>query len=169
MLSLSCVSKQDGTGEIMRPAFWYSVGPLWLGLFCLPVKELYGTRYQSGLLFLNFMWGVVSTACVVFLLFSCALLCGMGQIGMRECVSIHLLIFHNAVGPKLSNPKIRKAVEEVAASPWKTVRVPHFTRNCLTCCTEISQRGPSSILSLPVPKSRSSCCFVHCLVCMPAV
>ena len=38
---------------------WYSVGPLWLGLFCLPVKEFYGTRYQSGLLFLNFMWGVV--------------------------------------------------------------------------------------------------------------
>jgi len=26
-----------------------------------------GTRYQSGLLFLNFMWGVVFTACVAFL------------------------------------------------------------------------------------------------------
>jgi len=36
-------------------------------LFCLLVKELYGTRYQSGLLFLNFMWGVVFTACVGFL------------------------------------------------------------------------------------------------------
>jgi len=34
--------------------------------FCLPVKEFYGTPYQSGLLFLNFMWGVVFTACVVF-------------------------------------------------------------------------------------------------------
>jgi len=38
-----------------------------LGLFCLPVKEFYGTRYQRGLLFLNFMWGVVFTACVVIL------------------------------------------------------------------------------------------------------
>ena len=47
-------------------------GPL-LGLFCLLVKELYGTWYQSGLLFLSLMWGVVFTACVVFLfLFSCA-------------------------------------------------------------------------------------------------
>ena len=35
----------------------------------LPVKEFYGTRYQSGLLFLNFMWGVFFTACVVFLFF----------------------------------------------------------------------------------------------------
>jgi len=50
-------------------SFWYSVEPLWLGLFCLPVKEFYGTQYQSGLLFLNFMWGVVFTAaCVVFLI-----------------------------------------------------------------------------------------------------
>ena len=49
--------------------FWYSVGPLWLGLFCLPVKEFYGTQYQSGLLFLNFMWGVVFSACVVYLLY----------------------------------------------------------------------------------------------------
>jgi len=53
-------------------SFWYSVGPLWLGLFCLPVKEFYGTRYQSGLLFLDFMWGVFFTACVVFL--SCSVL-----------------------------------------------------------------------------------------------
>ena len=51
-------------------SFWYSVEPLWLGLFCLPVKEFYGTQYQSGLLFLNFMWGVIFTACVVFLFFS---------------------------------------------------------------------------------------------------
>ena len=27
--------------------------PLWQGLFCLLVKEFYGTRYQSGFLFLN--------------------------------------------------------------------------------------------------------------------
>ena len=31
------------------------------GPFCLPVKEFHGTRYQSGSLFLNFMWGVVFT------------------------------------------------------------------------------------------------------------
>ena len=37
------------------------------GPFCLPVKEFYGARYKSGLLFLDFMWGVVFTACVVFL------------------------------------------------------------------------------------------------------
>ena len=33
-------------------SFWYSVGPLWLGLFCRLVKELYGTRNQCGFLFL---------------------------------------------------------------------------------------------------------------------
>ena len=32
---------------------WYFVGLLWLGLFCLLVKEFYGTRYQSDFLFLN--------------------------------------------------------------------------------------------------------------------
>ena len=38
------------------------------GLFLSAGKKKHGTRYQSGLLFLNFMWGVVFTACVVFLL-----------------------------------------------------------------------------------------------------
>jgi len=27
-------------------SFLFSVGPLWLGLICLPVKEFYGTRYK---------------------------------------------------------------------------------------------------------------------------
>ena len=43
--------------------FWTSLlnGPL-----LSAVKEFYGTQYQSGFLILNFMWGVVFTACVFF-------------------------------------------------------------------------------------------------------
>ena len=43
-------------GQIKSPhilSTLLSVGPLWLGLSCLLVKEYYSTRYQSGFLFLN--------------------------------------------------------------------------------------------------------------------
>jgi len=71
LLDKSCLFETSVPVSLwLHSSFWYSVGSLWLGLFCLPVKEFYSTRYQSGLFFLNFMWGVVFTACIVFLLFS---------------------------------------------------------------------------------------------------
>jgi len=63
----------------------------------IPVKEFHGTRYQIGLLFLDFMWGVVFTACVVFFSFLWGLLLAGGMtekdITSLCCLSTFAYIF----------------------------------------------------------------------------